>query len=823
MFFSLTVPPEILSRGLSALEAYNKALADGKTSARRVPIMLIGQDRAGKTSLKKSLKGICFDPEEDSTVGIDVDPSYFKVTTETWKTGTTDNDPDSDKAVSFDYRTARCIVDTLKSNQRSPEGTTDNDRSANDPNFGGSETLRGKGSTKPVGDLKHNPTSIEPATSSGGEVVYVSPDPTEVKIAEPDRFTAHVPEQVAAVTETLLKRDCRDNEEDVFSSLWDFAGQSVYYVTHPLFLTPRAIYCLVYDLSLNPQDRAKPLVKQGLYKKNQESFDLKTNMDYLDFWMTSVASLTSTENEGCSVVPKSEVLPAKLPPVFLVCTHADTPYGGGDPRELSCEIFGYLKDKPYGAHLSDVFFVDNTSLNVHKSECSEVVRLRKEVLDAAKDLPQINEVIPIKWLKFEKVLQALKISEYKYISLETAKNVASTVCNINDSKEFETLMNYSHDLRRLIHFGDSPELNKLVILDPQWLIDVFKKVITVKPYDSGEKRFVNLWRKLEREGILDGELLAHVWGPLFDNREASESVIGIMEKFSLLCPWPSDDAESKSFLVPSMLKTHPPEKVIELLKSARIPSLFLKFENGLVPPGLFPRLVLQFFQWGKGTLWSPVNPELFHGFARFFISEDEDCSVILACHSSSIEVVIHRGNDSFDLAEDLSSKMYLATDNNYDSAESNCAGLVRKQLELMLERMRNEFCYLRNMKYEMSVMCPVCCNRGTVNLCRTHHVQSCKEEQCLHFWSVSELCSGKTKFNCTKLASARITRVQVGQFAPWFPTLGQQVWKITSICVARVPFFIFIFIFNLFNYLFGMPSWLLTYPTLFLRGQFLMT
>ena len=51
--------------------------------------MLIGQDRAGKTSLKKSLKGICFDPEEDSTVGIEVDPSHCKVSTETWKTGAT--------------------------------------------------------------------------------------------------------------------------------------------------------------------------------------------------------------------------------------------------------------------------------------------------------------------------------------------------------------------------------------------------------------------------------------------------------------------------------------------------------------------------------------------------------------------------------------------------------------------------------------------------------------------------------------------------------------------------------------------------------------
>lgn len=39
--------------------------------------MLIGPASAGKTSLKKSLLGIKFDPEEQSTVGID--PSSCKV------------------------------------------------------------------------------------------------------------------------------------------------------------------------------------------------------------------------------------------------------------------------------------------------------------------------------------------------------------------------------------------------------------------------------------------------------------------------------------------------------------------------------------------------------------------------------------------------------------------------------------------------------------------------------------------------------------------------------------------------------------------------
>ena len=41
--------------------------------------MLIGQARAGKTSLKKSLLGLPFDPKEESTTGIEVDPSKFEI------------------------------------------------------------------------------------------------------------------------------------------------------------------------------------------------------------------------------------------------------------------------------------------------------------------------------------------------------------------------------------------------------------------------------------------------------------------------------------------------------------------------------------------------------------------------------------------------------------------------------------------------------------------------------------------------------------------------------------------------------------------------
>ena len=735
--------------------------------------MLTGQDGAGKTSLKKSLKGICFNPEEDSTVGIDVDPCHFKVTTETWRTGMTGKDQDFDAATSFDYYTARCIVASLKGEGESILPDTAADETARTINF-----------EIPAGlsrDAEHIQTSSDPAPTLSKDVNHVrlSPNPPEWNPEGVNHPTPQVPEEIAVVTETLLQGDWENNKEDVYSTLWDFAGQTVYYVTHPLFLTQRGIYCLVYDLSLNPRDRAKPQVKQGVYKQFQENFNLKTNLDYLDFWMTSVSSLARSQNDHMDVISKSGMLPERYPPVFLVCTHADTPYGDGNPRNLAYEIFGCLKSKPYGAHLFDVFVVDNTKSGA-ESECSEVVRLRQEILAVAKQLPNINEAIPIKWLKFDKTLSTLKNKGHKYISLESAKAVASQVCNINKDKELETLMNYLHDLRSLIHFNDSPALNKLVVLDPQWLVDVLKKVITVQPAyhcrDCREKNLLDLWCQLERDGILHEKLLAHVWEPLLDNSETIESLVGIMEKFSLLCPWPSDTSDAKSYLVPSMLKSHPPKKITQLVESAKIPSLFLKFENGQVPPSLFPRLVLQFFQWGKGTLWSPVKPQLFHDFARFFTLGNEGCSVILLCHSSSIEVVYHTGNLSLEVLEDLFS---VPADSYHGIAMVTRPCAVRRQLDLLLDCMCNEFCWLKNIRYETSVLCPVCSRGGAVDYCHSHDVEGCKEEQCLHFLAESEIYNAKQPLFCTKSASAHTTEVQVMQFAPWFDSSGQQVNNLT--------------------------------------------
>ena len=750
-----TVPPEIRARGPQALEAYNNALAEGQACVKRVPLMIVGQDRSGKTSVKKSLKGICFNPDEDSTLGIEVDRYQFKVTTEIWKTGEKDEESNFDTTItSFEHSAARWIADKLPTHEKIAE--VKRTSSAESAGYEVSDTPVKREPTKTsYADLlepSRNPASTNTTDEEPHLPTKEVRNPTELEPDEDLLTTTRekLPDfdDVARLLPTLLRDNWEDDKEDIYSILWDFAGQSVYYVTHPLFLTRRAIYFLVYDLSRNPCFKATPLKKQGVYKVfTKDEYNLKTNFDYLDFWMSSLASLVS----DCPLVSLK-----KFPAVFLVCTHADQPYCDRNPFELAHEIFGDLKSKPYGAHLFDVFCVDNTKSGT-ESECKEIMRLRAKVHVVSKELPHVIESIPIKWLKYENALRALKESDHKFISLSTAKKIAAKFCNINDH-EVQTVLTFLHDLRVLIHFDDSPELSELVTLDIQWLIDVFKNVITVRAYHE-ERDFAPLWEKLEKKGILEENLLKHVWNSLVPQKKTHESLIAIMEKFSLMCPWPSsDDLCNKHYLVPSMLRTLPPKQISDLVNSAQLPSLFLKFDTGRVPPGLFPRFVLEFFRWCREKFPGVDMPNTYNNFARFYIFLNQSLSLVLLCHSSTIEVVV------------------LSVKSATDVVDVDSIRAFRNQLTSIIDRVRKKFFWVKNVGCEVSFLCPVCSYGRVVSLCPQHPGESCKQEECLHFISESDLGDEK-QVVCTNSDAVLDNRIHAEQFAPWISSGKEKVGK----------------------------------------------
>ena len=698
----------MISRGPSAPLAYLNALSEGKTVLKIVPIMFIGQGYSGKTSLKRSLRGECFSPEETTTRGIEADPSYFKVSREVWKVEATNS-----------------VEERIKLAEIKKAGAVDE--------------------------------------------VEAGPDLPELK---------EVPDDIPTLVETLFQGEQAEDaqgKEDVYSVLWDFEGQSVYYTTHPLFLTPRAIYLLVHDLSRDPDGKDGPQVKRGFYEDIEDVFCERSNMDYLDLWMSSVSSLF-LEDEDFQGMLASEILPERLPPVFLVCTHADKPFQGSDPRALARKIFGSLKKQVYGKHLVDVFVIDNTKSGSIE-ECPEVDRLRKEIETVANELPQTEEKISIEWLKFEKEMEEKKQDGHKWISLNEAENIATEKCGISSTYQFTSMLNFLHDQRILVHFNDTPQLGRMVILDPQWLIDVFKEVITIRPYQSKERKYEKMWLKLETTGILKEELLQHVWGPLFDNRDTCHTLIAMMEKFCLLCPLSLSVATDSptEYLVPSMLKFPPEENVRKLIASAGIPPLYIKFKSSLVPPGLFPRVVLMFFQWCTEEFSSQTVPVLYQNFALFCTHPAEGCSVILHSHSSFIEVVVCKERCAAGLLSDVAPEMNLPSESTHDAFQVDFARVVCRRLGLILECMRKEFPWLKNMAYDLSVRCPVCSTGRSVNYCCNHNVRGCKEEQCLHLLSESELFASREFIECTQSVVAVKVRVPVNFVGFWFGCLEERV------------------------------------------------
>ena len=81
------IPASVLrARGEKALAAFHRALETGdRTVDKRVKILLVGQDRVGKTSLGKALRGERFDEAECSTDGVQMIPAVKNAGTGAWK------------------------------------------------------------------------------------------------------------------------------------------------------------------------------------------------------------------------------------------------------------------------------------------------------------------------------------------------------------------------------------------------------------------------------------------------------------------------------------------------------------------------------------------------------------------------------------------------------------------------------------------------------------------------------------------------------------------------------------------------------------------
>ena len=98
-----------MARGKEAVSAYRRALEFGSVFDKRVKVFLIGQDRVGKTSLGKSLKGELFNKDEPSTDGVQMSMPMKNIDSQPWSNSVLPHD-----TTVLDHKCALIISEELR-------------------------------------------------------------------------------------------------------------------------------------------------------------------------------------------------------------------------------------------------------------------------------------------------------------------------------------------------------------------------------------------------------------------------------------------------------------------------------------------------------------------------------------------------------------------------------------------------------------------------------------------------------------------------------------------------------------------------------------
>ena len=178
-----------------------------------------------------------------------------------------------------------------------------------------------------------------------------------VDVAQPPDTVKHVHQWLEYLQGKDIKSGLFEEESYIIIDIWDFAGQHMYYASHPIFLSQRALYILVHNLSKPLDAAAEPCVRQGSNDVKLENPNNETNMENLLSWLATVHSVAlATDDPDDDAQHK---LPYLRPPVFIVGTHADKPVE--DIAVIKKQIQERISGMEYEKHVvKPLFGIDNT-------------------------------------------------------------------------------------------------------------------------------------------------------------------------------------------------------------------------------------------------------------------------------------------------------------------------------------------------------------------------------------------------------------------------------------------------------------------------------
>ncbi|XP_076108934.1 uncharacterized protein LOC143076921 [Mytilus galloprovincialis] len=292
---------------------------------------------------------------------------------------------------------------------------------------------------------------------------------------------ADINQLTSTIMKSYIQRSGKEPDDTMaFCWLWDFAGQKDFYATHQVFLSNCAVFLLVTD-SLEFSTAEKP------------GIDFEDSTQYVNFWFDAIHCYWSTTKED------------RLdPPIIVVCTNEDKLKGISEQKQRH-ELFEEnlrknLREQKKKNHLREIYFVSNT-----EDDDDVFEEIRHCISRQAMQMNDWGRVCPLKWILFQQVLGKLKESG---VPISTTKQLLKIATHddigISNNEEFKLCLQYCHDNGTVIYFEEE-NLKDHVILDPKWLVDAFRCLVSDKI--ETKIKLSDHWQNLIETGELTDTLI----------------------------------------------------------------------------------------------------------------------------------------------------------------------------------------------------------------------------------------------------------------------------------------------------------------------------
>ena len=291
-------------------------------------------------------------------------------------------------------------------------------------------------------------------------------------------------------------------------------------------------------------------------------------------------------------------------------------------EDFVTSLLRFISKKPYASHVYDKVF---TLSNKDRSK-KDVEELRNVIECLASDN---SYEVPLLWYKLK---DTMKKTGGKWMVWSDVRTVAEEV-GILDEDSQKACLEFFHAAGDL--YFDPISSTDFVALDPQWLINQFKEVITI-PKESPNVLVRWLWPNAETPGIFNHESLKNVWP-----QEIVNPLIAIMKRFALMFCLPGtykfsyvscQEDETNYYIVPSLL---PSKDTDDKNQETTGPPVMLLPRNGFLPIGIMSRLIATLIN-EQG--WNVIG-DLYRNSAKFCPQGiDSKVTVTLTQKAEMIEV-----------------------------------------------------------------------------------------------------------------------------------------------------------------------------------------